>query len=148
SSESLAVVSRIQESALDTTGDLLKLMEAGRQQVKGQAGDQAAASFAQVLNQLPREFLSSSPEMRMCLEMAQQPAAVARLLELRPHNSQLWRARGRLYASRRQWAQASADFAKTLDLRTADDSGAGARPELAAVQMRAAVIHTLAALRL
>jgi len=74
---------------------------------------------------LPREIESGSLESRMCLEMVQQPEVFARLIDLRPHNSHLWHSRGRLYAGGRQWAEASADFGKLLDLRTADESRPG-----------------------
>src|SRR5207302_2598378 len=63
SSESIAAVWRIQAMA-DTirTGTAFPLMEAGREHAKRQAWDQAAGSFARVLDELPREFLPTSPE--------------------------------------------------------------------------------------
>jgi len=77
----------------------------------------SSATVAQVWDQLPHEFKPATTELRLCVEMVKQPEVFARLIELRPHNSELWRGRGRMHVMGRKWTQASADFAKMLELR-------------------------------
>ena len=112
----------IRERALAaiTYGDAFTFMEEGRQHLKRQLWDQAAASFAKVLDQLPQGFRSASQEMRFCLEMVEQPEIFSRLVERRPRDHRLSYARGRSNATRREWAKAIPHFEKTLELNQSD----------------------------
>ncbi|MEX2137785.1 MAG: serine/threonine-protein kinase [Pirellulales bacterium] len=120
-------LSAIRERALAaiTYGDAFTFMEAAREHFKRKDWEQAAASFSKVLDQLPLTFRGYSGEMRMCVEMVQQPEVFASLIKLRPDDPRLWYARGRTYASQSKWSQASADYAKALRLRMDEWSRAG-----------------------
>jgi tetratricopeptide (TPR) repeat protein len=112
----------IRERALAaiTYGDAFTFMEEGRQHLKRQLWDQAAASFEKALEQLPQGFRAASQEMRFCLEMVEQPEIFSRLVERRPRDHRLSYARGRSYATRRDWAKAIPHFEKTLELNQSD----------------------------
>jgi serine/threonine protein kinase/Flp pilus assembly protein TadD len=135
-----------------THGDAYTFMEEGHGHVQRQAWNEAAASFSQVLEQLPYGFRGSSAEMRMCLEMVQQPELFDRLTELRPKDPRPWGARGRAYANQREWAKAGSDYAKALELRREEWSGANRSPasgDWARAGLGiASLTHELAALRL
>lgn len=140
----------IRERALATItdGDVFTFMDAGREQVKRQAWDKAAASFSKVLDQLPAGFRFSSQEMRFCIEMVQQPDVFSRLAALRPSDRRLWFARGRMYASGREWSKACADYSKLLELGTQASSSGDKAAELGVLRARAATMLELAPLRL
>jgi tetratricopeptide (TPR) repeat protein len=93
-------------------------MDAGREHVRRQDWDQAASSFAQVIDKLPPGFRGASHEMRFCIEIVQTAEVFDRLVKLRPTSRHLWYARGRTYASSREWARAAADIRKSLELLT------------------------------
>jgi tetratricopeptide (TPR) repeat protein len=99
-----------------TFGDVFTHMDAGRQHVRQQSWDQAAASFVEVLDKLPPGFRGASPEMRFCVEMVHTPAVFDRLVKLRPANHHLWNARAYSDASSREWNKAAAAMRKTLEL--------------------------------
>jgi len=118
--DSRLVMIRERALAAITYGDAFTFMEEGRQHVKRQLWDQAAASFEKVLDQLPQGFRAASQEMRFCLEMVEQPEVFSRLVEQRPRDRRLWYARGRSYATRRDWAKAVSDFEQALLLNQGD----------------------------
>jgi serine/threonine protein kinase/tetratricopeptide (TPR) repeat protein len=97
-----------------TEGDIFTHNEAARKYAEQQAWDAAAASYAHVLDHLPEGFRGASPEMRMCLEMSQQPEVFDRLVKLRPRSSHPWYARGRLHAIAHQWTKAIADYEEVI----------------------------------
>jgi tetratricopeptide (TPR) repeat protein len=108
----------IDERALATVtdGDVFTFMDTGREHVRRQDWNQAAHSFVQVLDKLSPGFRGASHEMRFCIEMVQRPEVFDKLVNLRPDNRPLWYARGRNYASSREWAKAALDYKKSLDL--------------------------------
>jgi tetratricopeptide (TPR) repeat protein len=116
------------ERALATVsnGDVFTFMDTGREHVRRQAWDQAAGSFAQVLDKLPPGFRGASQEMRFCVEMVQQAEVFDRLVRLRPKNLPLRFARGRYLASSREWARAAAEYRKSLELLAPDLAANGA----------------------
>jgi tetratricopeptide (TPR) repeat protein len=99
-----------------TYGDVFSFMDVGRQHVQRGEWDEAAHSFVTVLDKLPAGFRASSQEMRFCIEMVQMPQVFERLVKLRPVSRHLWFARGRSYASSREWAKAATDYEKSLEL--------------------------------
>ena len=107
-------------------GDVFTFMDTGREHVRRQAWEPAADSFAQVLDHLPDGFRGASQEMRFCVEMVQQAEVFERLVKLRPKNLWLPYARGRNYASAGKWAEAAAEYRKSLDLLAPDLSANGA----------------------
>lgn len=129
----------IQERALGTItyGDAYTFMESGREHVKHEAWDQAASSFGQVLEHLSYGFRPSSQEMKMCLEMIEHPSVFSKLTKLRPGDSRPWLARGRLYASAREWDKAAADYAQAMDRIPARSGRAIVSLELGAVRLLA-----------
>jgi serine/threonine protein kinase/tetratricopeptide (TPR) repeat protein len=107
-------------------GDVFTFMDTGREHVRRHAWDQAAGSFAQVLDQLPPGFRGASQEMRFCVEMVQQAEVFERLVKLRPKSLALRFARGRYHASAREWTRAAAEYRKSLDLLAPQLTEAGA----------------------
>jgi tetratricopeptide (TPR) repeat protein len=69
-----------------------------------------------VLDKLPPGFRGATQEMRFCIEMVRTPQVFERLAKLRPDSRHLWNARGRMYASSREWGKAAAAMKKTLEL--------------------------------
>ncbi len=99
-----------------TAGDTFSLMEAGRAHTtRGQWKD-AAASFSKVLDQLPPGFRASSQEMFFCAEIASQPDLFKAILEIRPDDSRVWFAHGRILASKQQWQNSCEILHKTRRL--------------------------------
>jgi tetratricopeptide (TPR) repeat protein len=131
-----------------TYGDLFTYMDTGREQTDRRAWDLAAANFVKVLDQLPAGFRAASQEMRFCVEMVQQREVFARLVELRPGDRRLWYARGRVYASGRQWAEAVADYKESLKLLKQDLARSGTTNETGPTIGRAVTMQELAALHL
>jgi eukaryotic-like serine/threonine-protein kinase len=117
-----------------THGDAHTFMEEGRGHVRREAWDEAAASFSETLDRLPIEFRPSSQAMQMCVEMARHPEVFVRLANLRPGDGRIWFARGRDSMRQRRWAEAAADYERSLSR-----SGASGR---------AHTLHELALLRL
>ncbi len=110
----------IQERAMATItyGDVFTYMDVGRQQVSRREWSQAAINFIKVLDQLPPGIRASSQQMHFFFEMVQRPEVFAKLVELRPEDMRLWYARGRTFASSREWTKASSDYEKSLELLT------------------------------
>jgi serine/threonine protein kinase/Flp pilus assembly protein TadD len=141
----------IRERALAaiTYGDAFTFMEEGRQHVQGQLWDQAAASFAKVLDQLPQGFRPGSQEMRFCIEMTEQQEVFTRLIDLRPRDQRLWYARGRNYATRRDWTKAIPDYQQALNalnqdlLRSSPSSNEGPRMGQAGMRLELAALLLL-----
>ena len=96
--------------------DVFTWMDAGREQVRHQSWNSAAAQYIKVLDQMKEPFQWSSQELRFLVEMVQQPEVFARLVELRPHDLRLWIARGSVHSSERDWAKAFTDFERALEL--------------------------------
>lgn len=140
----------VQERALTAIkyGDVFTFIDLGRQQANRGEWSEAADNFVAVLDQLPAGFRGGSSEMQFCVEMVQSPEVFAKLVELRPRDHRLWQARGRVYASSREWAKASSDYGKTLELFAAEllQSDAG-KPD-GPLNGWAATVHELAALEL
>jgi tetratricopeptide (TPR) repeat protein len=119
-------------------------MSAGRQHVKSESWDEAARNFSEVLDQLPKGFRASSEPMSLCVEIVREPEVVTRLVSLRPRDWRIWNARGRIFASARQWTNACDDLAKALELLKAESE---LSPSLEVGPQRgiAALAHGLAA---
>ncbi len=111
----------IRERALEITqGDVFTFMEAGRSAIQRQDWDEAAARFTTAMKKLSlatHRFW----QMPFYAEMVEQPEVFRRLIDSQPNQWMLWRARGHVFASRREWAPAAADFAKALELMPAED---------------------------
>jgi tetratricopeptide (TPR) repeat protein len=103
-------------------------MDSGREHVRQHDWDRAAEKFAQVLDMLPPDFRGATHEMRFCIEMVQTPQVFDRLTNLRPSSRHLWYARGRAFASAREWDKAAADMKKALGLFQPLVSGGTAEP--------------------
>jgi tetratricopeptide (TPR) repeat protein len=133
-----------------TYGDAFTFMEEGRQHVKRHAWDQAAASFAKVLDQLPRGFHPASQEMRFCVEPTEQTEVFTRLISLRPRDQRLSYARGRSYATRRDWSKAIPDYEQALNalnqelLQNRSPSNDGPRIGQAVMRLELAALLLLA----
>jgi tetratricopeptide (TPR) repeat protein len=125
-------------------------MEEGRDHVKREAWDQAASSFSKVLDQLPRGFRGGSQEMRFCIEMTLHAAVFTRLIDMRPGDHRLWYARGRLFATRREWRKAIADYEQALQameavtLQNSSQASDGPRTGNAAMRLELATLLLLA----
>jgi tetratricopeptide (TPR) repeat protein len=115
------------EKALATVtyGDVFTFMDNGRGHVRRQEWDQAASSFAQVLDKLPAGFFPATEEMRFCIEMVQRPEVFDRLVKLRPEEFKLWFFRGRSYAASGEWIKGTNDYKHALALLTPDLSLTG-----------------------
>jgi tetratricopeptide (TPR) repeat protein len=121
-------------------GDQFTFMQAARSHVERQEWDLAAAQFGKVLDQLPPGFRASSQAMRMCVEMVQQPEVFDRLVAQRPGDTRLWYARGRVFASGRDWERAAADYTEAigrLDEKAPPIARASRRLELSAIRLLA-----------
>ena len=116
-------------------GDAFTHNEAARRHTQARAWDAAAASYAQVLDHLPESLAGASPQMRMCLEMADNPEVFDRLAKLRPRHNQLWHARGRLRANAGQWEQARADYERAVALTLSLGRRSALQGELAALHL-------------
>jgi serine/threonine protein kinase/Flp pilus assembly protein TadD len=99
-----------------TKGDIFTVMDAGRECVQKKEWDRATAKFLQVLDQSAPGFRGSSQDIKFCVEMVHEPQVFDRLIKLRPRDQRLWYARGRMYASTRQWSEASEDYVKAIEL--------------------------------
>ena len=91
-------------------------MDSGRECVQKKEWDRATAKFLQVLDQSAPGFRGSSQDIKFCVEMVHEPQVFDRLIKLRPRDQRLWYARGRMYASTRQWSEASQDYVKAIEL--------------------------------
>jgi tetratricopeptide (TPR) repeat protein len=113
----IAAYTRAQEIV---KGDAFTFMEAGREHVRNQEWDDAAASFASALDNLSRSLRPSQQHMPFQVEMVEHPEVFRRLVALRPSSFVLWWARGQTLANRREWALAAADYAQALELMHKD----------------------------
>ncbi len=101
-----------------TYGEAFTFIEAARKQVAQSQWDQAAASFDKALAQLPDDLSLSASATPLCREIVQRPEVFDAIIKLRPRDSRLWYARGHALMGKREWAKASADLTKTLELPT------------------------------
>lgn len=118
--------------AIISNGDAYSFMDAGREQILCRQWEQAAACFAQCLEQLPDTLRPSAQTTLLCQEMTYRQEVFERLVALRPGDSRLPFSRSHRYARQRQWTLASAEMKKVVDLRKEDHSLVGALAELAA----------------
>jgi serine/threonine protein kinase/tetratricopeptide (TPR) repeat protein len=129
-------------------GDVFTFIDMGRQQASRGEWSEAADNFITVLDQLPAGFRGASSELQFCVEMVQSPEVFAKLVELRPNDRRLWHARGRVYASSREWAKASSDYEKALELIAPELLQTDAARQDGPLNGWAAIVHELAALDL
>jgi len=119
-------------------GEAFKFMTAGREHIAQNQWDQAAASFALALDQLPDELGLWLTAIPVCDEMVQRPEVFASLIGLRPGDSRLWYAHGKARAREGDWAQAASDLAKIVDVRRPERRAlSAAKIELAAARFLA-----------
>jgi tetratricopeptide (TPR) repeat protein len=75
------------------------------------------ADFSKVLALVPEDPSAKSEHSLMCDELARWETAYAKVLQLRPRDTQLPISHGRYYALQNQWAKAAADYARVIDAR-------------------------------
>ncbi|MBI3866468.1 MAG: serine/threonine protein kinase [Planctomycetia bacterium] len=106
----------LRERALKVAqGDAFTHLEAGRKAMARKAWDEAAASFAKAIDNLPLSVRRGPGNRHFFLEMVQQPEVFEKLVAMRT-NLFLWWHRGHLLANRREWAGAAEHFARALQL--------------------------------
>jgi WD40 repeat protein/tetratricopeptide (TPR) repeat protein len=94
-------------------GDPQLWEEKGRFHIAREHWLAAADAFDRALSLVPIELSQHSARSRFCNELAHWPKTLDRLLELRPHDSQLWVARARYRARQSKWDAAVADYRRT-----------------------------------
>ena len=103
-------------------GDSSRFMLAGRNHVSRGEWDQAAEAYEKVLGQLAPGSRGGALEMRLCVEIVQNPEVFKRLTTLHPEETRLWFARGRTLANAGKWGEAIADYEQALKTLPSDAS--------------------------
>lgn len=107
----------VRQRALEVAAsDAYLFVDAGKRAIRHREWDEAAAQFLTAIDKLPSIARPGPVQGRLYVEMIEQPEVFQRLIEKRPDLVELRLARGRLLASRRQWASAAEDLDQALGM--------------------------------
>ncbi len=110
----LADLARVLEQRPEDV-DLLR--ELGQLQARLKRWNGVADTYCKILDLLPEERNTFHKRAQACNELVGWPEAFAKLLEMRPKETQPWVAKARSHVLRNQWDEAAKAYERVIDQR-------------------------------